>query len=111
MSIKSAIQESLVPPTPARTGLASIAPQRLALPETVSTSRALADTLQDLFEGVVELERYARTTDPRNHALLAQLVALKTQTQVTAESARQRLAAAMTGTPSRGSSSSSTPPF
>ena len=90
MSIKSAVYSSLTAPRPAGGDSGS----------------AVSDTLNDMVDGVGEIERYARQSDPRNVALFAKLSQLKIELQAAAQSAeagRARLGATLRG-PSPGSS-------
>jgi hypothetical protein len=96
MSITSAIRSSLTSPGP-RPGAVG------------GSGNAVADTLNDMLEGVAEIERHARQTDARNVALFAKLAQLKVELQAAAQSAetgRARLGAAIRGTPTGSSSGS-----
>jgi len=100
MSITTAIRTSLTSPRPAAPGS--------------GPGNAVADTLNDMLEGVSEIERHARQTDPRNVALLGKLAQLKVELQAAAQSAeagRARLGAAIRGPSSGPSSPSSGSPF
>ena len=92
MSIKSAVYSTLTAPRPAGGDSGS----------------AVSDTLNDMVDGVGEIERYARQSDPRNVALFAKLSQLKVELQAAAQSAeagRARLGATLRG-PSPGTSGS-----
>jgi hypothetical protein len=88
MSIKSAVQLSLTAPRPG-----------LGVTNVGVSSNALAVTLADLLQGVLEIERHARATEPRNAALLAKLLALKEQAQMAVSEAQgaARLRTTITG--------------
>jgi hypothetical protein len=89
MSIKNAVQLSLTAPRP-------------SLGTTVNAPAAgIAVTLEDLLQGVIEIERHAKSVDPRNTAMLRTIAALREQAQaaVTEAQAASRLKAAMTGRP------------
>ena|SRR6185503_3357313 len=88
MNIKTAIQFSLNSPRAGLGGAVGAAPRN-----------TVADTLKELLEGVAEIERHARRTDPRNIELLNRFVALTaelTRAHAAAESqGRAQLGAAM----------------
>jgi hypothetical protein len=103
MSITTAIHTSLTSPR-----------SRSDIATGKSSGNAIADTLSDMLEGVAEIERHARQSDPRNVALLGKLAQLKVELQAAAQSAgagMARLSAAMRGPASGSSAPSSGAPF
>ena len=75
----------------------------------------VADTLKELLEGVAEIERHARRTDPRNAALLNKFMALTTELKNTLAVAEgqgmARLGATLRGQPTGSGGSSGSGPF
>ena len=98
MSIKTAIQSSLTAPRP-----------RSSFGTASDSGSAVSDTLDEVLEGVAEIERHAKQTDPQNVALFTKLAQIKVELQAAAQAAgagRARLAATLRGSPSGTSGSS-----
>ena len=104
MSIKTAIQSSLTAPRP-----------RSSFGTASDSGSAVSDTLDEVLEGVAEIERHAKQTDPRNTALFAKLAQIKVELQAASAQAAgagmARLGATLRGSPSGSSGSTSGSPF
>ena len=104
MNIKTAVQLSLNSPRPGFGGAVEGAPRN-----------TVADTLKEVLDGVAEIERYARRTDPRNIQLLARFAALKAELNAAVAAVegqgRAQLGAAMRGPGTGSSGSSGSGPF